>query len=1360
MLFRFTCSSCNREIEADASLSGSQLACPHCQGPLAVPEAKVGPGVTLTGFRLDRLLGKGGMGEVYLGTQLSVERQVAVKVLPPGFAEDAHAVERFLHEGRLAARLDHGNIVTVYEAGEDNGHYYLAMAFVDGESLDRRLKRSGPLNEGDALGIVRSMADALRYAWDSFQLLHRDIKPSNIMVDERGRVFLMDLGLAKSLAEESGFTLSGTILGTPHYMSPEQALGSSHLTVGTDIYSLGATLYHLVVGSPPFTAESALQVLNKHVHEPLPSPRERNPQISEGCDRLIHVMMAKKVEDRYPDWGGLIRDIDHVLAGGLPEAAVPGAGDSMVRSSSVSAGAPSARQAHDRAALARQAQEVLARQHQAQVKSKAKPSAPATGDQPGRRRKMLIIGVAAAAALVLLGVIGVVLSRSGGHKVAGITSAGAEAPAVKTPGDQTDRTDGKSGTNEENGKNGKNGAEKARVTASGAGQPATPPPQPPKTPEAVTKTTQRPPWDRITLPHTGNWALEFDGEDDYVDIPTLKYDGSPPITIEAVVRSPGRLEDLEMRTVASNRSENGGIALDLRQPANMETYWCLSARRLPGGVKGGVKAVRAEPAPILVRTVHVAGVWNGRDLRIFINGKAASEQVAHDRIGTSDASMVVGWAAEYPHLRTSFRGTMQALRISRNARYTGDFNLEKTLPFKTDADTLCLLDFEEGEGDIAKDTSGNGHDGQIHGATWHRIWPCPVPEERLREVEDALRTANPEAQDLRLWVDGRPEGIRLILSGNPGLRDIRPLEGLPIAELHLENTGVSDLSSLRGMRLVSLLLGKTGVSDLSPLRGMPLVMLAIDAIPLRDLSPISECPLAVFVANVSNIDDLSPLSNCPLRVLYLVGSKSIRSIPSFRSRTLELVNIAETSVEDLSFLDGHSGLRVVAVSEGFAVNSRPPRMARDAKIIVYKGWYQVRALYGEIVNDALYGAFAPMFSEARGLGPYARVAALLLDGAFAEAGSACQSYASKAGQQGAVAQSGMLSTVCALPHNVLASFRTDIGKMVGVQLAKGNITCEIREVNGDAIKVFEVVKRGNTAGKIGRTIRYEDLSIQEKLRRLGSGDSPELNIMRGLLAAEAERPDIARRLFEKAGGPLGDALVAELDRRDAEAAENAADRATPASPQPGDDWTVPDLGMEFVWIKALNLWVGKYEVTNAEYRALKPDHDSGEIGGGNRFDGDRQPVGSTTFLDAVNYAAWLTGRERELGRLSENLRYRLPTEEEFMAYAQCGDGRTYPWGNKWPPPPGQAGNYGYNDGQPEICNVEQSWANPWGLYGVGGNVWEVCAADTATRQSFGAWRGAAYSNIKQEHLRCDCRGTSDGSVRARNVGFRLVLCSR
>jgi formylglycine-generating enzyme required for sulfatase activity len=210
--------------------------------------------------------------------------------------------------------------------------------------------------------------------------------------------------------------------------------------------------------------------------------------------------------------------------------------------------------------------------------------------------------------------------------------------------------------------------------------------------------------------------------------------------------------------------------------------------------------------------------------------------------------------------------------------------------------------------------------------------------------------------------------------------------------------------------------------------------------------------------------------------------------------------------------------------------------------------------------------------------------------------------------------------------------------------------------------------------------------------------------------------------------------------------------------------------MEFVWIEALKIWVGKYEVTNGEYRKMARDHDS-ESYEGRSLNGDRQPVVSVNFDDGKNFAEWMTAQDR--GVLG-GARYRHPTEQEFMVYAQCGRNWEYPWGNESPPRSGQAGNYadetakrvfksvwtpielGYDDGHAVPCDVEKSLANPWNLFGVGGNVWEACTSDN-TGGSFGAWRGASWYDYSPDRLRCASRLDFGGATRDDDGGFRLVL---
>ncbi|MCK5803603.1 MAG: serine/threonine protein kinase [Lentisphaeria bacterium] len=311
MFITISCPHCEKPLEVDVADVGATAPCPGCGGNILIPNGGVGPGTTLGNFFISSILGQGGMGCVYLATQLSMDRHVALKVLSEKMTQDKVAVERFIHEVRVAARLEHPNVVTAFEAGEDSGYYYLAMSYVQGKNLQEILWDKACLPEVQALYYAGQVAEALRYAWDEYRVLHRDIKPANIMVDRRGNAKLMDLGISKSLSDAStSLTLEGTLLGTPRYMSPEQCEGRLEMDFRADIYSLGATLFHLVVGRQPFLGETTVQLVTQHLHSPVPSVHEVNPSLSTGLARLIRKMMAKKVEDRHTSWDALVTALD------------------------------------------------------------------------------------------------------------------------------------------------------------------------------------------------------------------------------------------------------------------------------------------------------------------------------------------------------------------------------------------------------------------------------------------------------------------------------------------------------------------------------------------------------------------------------------------------------------------------------------------------------------------------------------------------------------------------------------------------------------------------------------------------------------------------------------------------------------------------------------------------------------------------------------------------------------------------------------------------------------------------------------------------------------------------------------------
>jgi serine/threonine protein kinase len=266
-------------------------------------------------------LGSGGMGKVYRARNLTLERVIALKTLAPQFSADEGFVQRFLKEARAAARLNHPNIVQIYDFGCVDGTYYLAMEYVDGQSLRSWLKRAR-FSERDAVLLVRHAVRALAVA-HAEGIVHRDIKPDNLMLTSKGDLKLVDLGIAKRVDEDQALTQTGQAVGTPQYISPEQIRGVRDIDARADIYSLGATFYHLVTGHTPYKGTSGALVMSMHLTHPLPDPRTYEPTLSEGVCRVLRKMMAKDREERYPDVYELDRDLYKLQIGERPDADEP-----------------------------------------------------------------------------------------------------------------------------------------------------------------------------------------------------------------------------------------------------------------------------------------------------------------------------------------------------------------------------------------------------------------------------------------------------------------------------------------------------------------------------------------------------------------------------------------------------------------------------------------------------------------------------------------------------------------------------------------------------------------------------------------------------------------------------------------------------------------------------------------------------------------------------------------------------------------------------------------------------------------------------------------------------------------------------
>ena len=275
-------------------------------------------GQQIPGYQILSKLGAGAMATVFKARQLSLDRTVAIKVLPKKLSESAEYVERFYKEGKAAARLNHANIVQAIDVGEAGGYHYFVMEYVEGHTLGDELAAGKVFPEAEALRVVIQIGRALEHAHRQ-GFMHRDVKPKNIMITKDGTAKLADMGLARAASDtQAAQAEAGKAYGTPYYISPEQIRGEVNIDFRADIYALGATLYHLVTGRVPFQGPTPAAVMHKHLKEPLVPPDHINTSLSAGLGEVVEVMMAKSRDHRYASTTDMLLDLEAIAAGEAP----------------------------------------------------------------------------------------------------------------------------------------------------------------------------------------------------------------------------------------------------------------------------------------------------------------------------------------------------------------------------------------------------------------------------------------------------------------------------------------------------------------------------------------------------------------------------------------------------------------------------------------------------------------------------------------------------------------------------------------------------------------------------------------------------------------------------------------------------------------------------------------------------------------------------------------------------------------------------------------------------------------------------------------------------------------------------------
>ena len=727
-----------------------------------------GKDLVLGNYRILDKVGEGGMGVVLKAEHTRMDRLVALKVLSPRIVKLAGALQRFQREVKAAARLSHPSIVTAHDSDEVKGMHFLVMEFVDGLDLASLVRQRGRLPVDKALDYVLQAAKGIDYA-HRHHVIHRDIKPSNLLLDRHGNVKVLDFGIArfeKEMFEHTELTGTGEMIGSLDYMSPEQAEDAKHADARSDIYSLGCTLFYLLTARKMYAGQTSTSRLLAHREGPIPSLREQCSDVPEDVEQLFRSMVAKKPEDRPQSMAAVIARLEPYA---LPANARTGfSGGSLddrelEQSLNLAADPPAEAWPMDAVCALLADMEAAVDVHELPTevgKGSALEETPTKQRKPSlsvkdagtarsivderrtnpraswRQPRRLIsatVVLALAAGLLYAGIFlrvttrsgtivvevdqpelaGAVVSVDGQQKITIQTPGSAEPIEIRADEQQHTLRVVKGGfetfTKQFTVKSGKSETVRVRLE--------------PVQPAAAGATAGLP-----SSASPAGYALEFDGKTSYVQIESLKFDflkDNPrlPVTMEAFVSAQSTVASPPARFIVQ-RAPLGLLQTGRSTDANR---WHFTASVASGTLY--------EQQPLRVdQTVHLAGVYDGQAIRLYLNGKRAAE--AHNYLAVNEVTQDAPdqtfalstqyvarggmWLGGGQFVRAEwgnfFQGRIDELRVSKSARYTADFT--PAARHEPDKDTLALYHFDEGQGDALTDSSGNGHHGKIVNAKW------------------------------------------------------------------------------------------------------------------------------------------------------------------------------------------------------------------------------------------------------------------------------------------------------------------------------------------------------------------------------------------------------------------------------------------------------------------------------------------------------------------------------------------------------------------------------------------------------------------------------------------------------------------
>lgn len=834
-----------------------------------------GKSLVLGNYLILDKIGAGGMGQVFKAEHRRMHRIVAVKMLPAGMMKSPAVVARFEREVTAAARLNHPNIVTAFDADNANGVHLLIMEYVEGSDLSAVVKKNGPLAVEQAVNYILQSARGLAAA-HAVGIVHRDIKPANLLLDKQGTVKIADMGLAR-IEQGDGpvqaeLTNTGTSMGTVDYMAPEQALDTKTADARADIYSLGCSLFYLLTGQATYQGDTLMQKLLAHRERPIPSIRNSRLDVPEQIEAVFRKMVAKTVEERYQTMAEVIADLEQL---GTP--------------STSSTGVPQSFGSVGDTGLT----EFLKELSIAGPKTAVPKPTPA-GLFGKDRKKLLLIGGGILGGLILLAGLVISLRPTEGMQV---VKAPAKPARVVVEPVAIQRTAGgfEVVTSEYRAQISRNGLIQ-KLEVGGA---------------MVIESTRFGGQvgeigsnGLVTAKQSGT-TLTFQQGSDY----RLKYEFKPTrITVQ-----------VSFSEAAATRDAVGGkahfIHFDVEFPEA-----AARVRRLDSVDEFEFPAKENEPA-----THFAVSFTGGAELEVtsppslgYFNWTAASGArcwslaylaTGEDHIVQFDIRKQPGTNGSRPPGAVIPFDAVKKTETTRPITTLNDPAFQKWMK-----DVGSMPPEKQVEAVARKLQDLNpGFDGQVTPTVeFLDVTELQVLTDNVSDISPVRALVNLKSLDCRpATIPGKLSDLsplkamkltRLICKSNQ-IADLSPLEGMPLTYLDFDINNVSDLSPLQGMPLISLNISRTAVADLAPLRGMPLLELLTDGTQVSDLSPLKGMLLGGLSIRGLNVFDLSPLRGMPLTKLDCTSSK-VTDLSPLQMMALTYLDCIGTKVTDLSPLKG------------------------------------------------------------------------------------------------------------------------------------------------------------------------------------------------------------------------------------------------------------------------------------------------------------------------------------------------------------------------------------------------------------------------------------------------------------------------